>query len=126
MIASDMNVAETCRPPNHRPCNPWTAFFAESMVLNFRYISPCFHGEVDTPVVEKYADLTVLLNLDSIDLAILILTFTFDIVSKILIPITLCFSAKMSVGCDHGINRIIANSSGSNIFLSKTERDCMA
>lgn len=100
MIASDMNVAATCRPPNHRPFNPWMACFAESTVLNFRYISPCFHGQLEILGAEKCADLAVFLDLDSINLAILILAFTFDIITKVLIPIALCFSAKMSSRCD--------------------------
>lgn len=98
MIASDMNAAETCRPPNHRPFNPWMAFFAESMVLNFRYISPYIQGQLGAPIAKNCTDLTVLFNLDGIDLAIFTLTFTLDVVSKILIPITLCFSVKALVG----------------------------
>jgi hypothetical protein len=74
------------------------AFFAESMALNFRYISPCSHGQLEMTIVKKGANLAVFLDHDSINLAILIFAFTFDIVSKILIPITLCFSANTLVG----------------------------
>ena len=98
MIASDMNVAEICRPPNHRPFNPWMAFFAESMASNFRYISPCFHSQPEMPAVKRGAYLAVFLDLDSINPAILIFAFTFDIVSKIRIPIAFCFSAGTLIG----------------------------
>lgn len=47
--------------------------------------------------MKKKADLTVFFNLDSVDLAILVFAFTFDIITKIFIPIALCFSTKILV-----------------------------
>lgn len=34
IIASEMNAADTCFPPNHRAFKPWTAFFALSIESN--------------------------------------------------------------------------------------------
>lgn len=34
IIASEMNAAETCFPPNQRPLRPWIAFLAESIESN--------------------------------------------------------------------------------------------
>ena len=41
IIASDMNVADSFLPPNHRPLRPSTAAFAVSTLSNCTYISPC-------------------------------------------------------------------------------------
>lgn len=43
---------------------------------------------------KKKTYLAVFFDFNGIDFAVLLLAFTFDIVSKVLIPITLCFSVK--------------------------------
>ena len=48
--------------------------------------------------MKEGTNLAVFLDLDSINLAILIIAFTFDIISKILIPIALCFSTMTLSG----------------------------
>ena len=55
-------------------------------------------SQLQISIVKKGANLAIFLDLDSINLAILILAFAFDIVSKIRIPITLCFSANTLAG----------------------------
>ena len=118
--ASELYEACSCRPPKKRPPRPLEAFSDAETSSNSRYTSPYHPGSVSSTQETKPLHCRHLVDFDALELAVLGLYFTLDILGEVQVPVSL----GLPVEAD-GISRWtirkkdgVAHSSGLNMLLT--------